>query len=426
LHDLLGRTLSLIAVKAELASRLSATGDPSAEAELRDVQRLARHAVREVREAVTGDRAPSVAAELAAARLALRTAGIEVSVDDAAPDIDPAHEATVAWALREAVTNVVKHSGARTCRIAIEAADGATALEVVDDGRGRPAGLGGSGGLAEGIALGGASRLPGGGRLQAPGARRRGAATAGDDDPRAAGRTSSCSTPRRLLSWKGYAVVAEVGRGDSCRRGAGGPARRGRGRHRAAGAGRHQRGGGTPAAPARLPDADPDDVRPTGLPAARAGRRRRRLRAEGRAGGGAGRGHPALCRRGPWSTVWRPGAAAAPPALIGSATSAACAEGRSTAGIAARAWFGGTQQGRSGAGVRSRGEAVRSRARTAGCDAIDAAAWARRYCPAIVMHRAPGSIARPSGPRRASRSRTGGANGHGELAPGRCSPRLAA
>ena len=156
LHDLLGRTFSLIAVKAELASRLSAKGDPSAGAELRDVQRLARHAVREVREAVTGDRTPSVAAELAAARLALRTAGIEVSVDGAAPDVDPAHEATVAWALREAVTNVVKHSGARRCRIAIAAVDGVTELEVVDDGRGPASGNSGqalSG--AEGMGLAG-------------------------------------------------------------------------------------------------------------------------------------------------------------------------------------------------------------------------------------------------------------------------------
>ena len=54
MHDLLGRTLSLIAVKAELASRLSAKGDPSAEGELADVQRLARQAVRDVREAVIG------------------------------------------------------------------------------------------------------------------------------------------------------------------------------------------------------------------------------------------------------------------------------------------------------------------------------------------------------------------------------------
>jgi two-component system, NarL family, sensor histidine kinase DesK len=131
LHDLLGRTLSLIAVKAELASRLSAKGDPSAEAELRDVQRLAREAVREVRQAVTGDRAPSVAAEAA-----LCAAGIEARVDGPVPTLDPAHEATIAWALREAVTNVVKHSGARVCRISLRAADGTSELEVLDDGRG--------------------------------------------------------------------------------------------------------------------------------------------------------------------------------------------------------------------------------------------------------------------------------------------------
>ena len=140
LHDLLGRTLSLIAVKAELAGHLSASGDPSAEAEaegeMRDVQRLAREAIREVREAVAGDRLPSVAAELAAAPVALRAAGIEASVDEPPAQIDPSHAPTVAWALREAVTNVVKHSGARTCRISLQAADGVTALEVVDDGCG--------------------------------------------------------------------------------------------------------------------------------------------------------------------------------------------------------------------------------------------------------------------------------------------------
>lgn len=136
LHDLLGRTLSLIAVKAELAGRLSAGGDPSAEAEMGDVQRLAREAIREVRDAVTGGHAPSVAAELAAAPIALRSAGIEANVDEAPVEIDPSHEATVAWALREAVTNVLKHSGARTCRISLQVTDGVTALEVADDGRG--------------------------------------------------------------------------------------------------------------------------------------------------------------------------------------------------------------------------------------------------------------------------------------------------
>jgi two-component system sensor histidine kinase DesK len=146
LHDLLGRTLSLIAVKSELASRLSAKGDPSADAELADVQRLARQAVRDVREAVTGTHSPSVDVELAAAEAALGAAGIEVSVENSATSIDPAHETTIAWALREAVTNVLKHSGAHACRIALDAADGATALDVEDDGRG-PVGAGTGTGL---------------------------------------------------------------------------------------------------------------------------------------------------------------------------------------------------------------------------------------------------------------------------------------
>lgn len=158
LHDLLGRTLSLIAVKAELASRLSATGDPSAEAELGDVQRLARQAARDVREAVVGDHAPSVEAEIVAAAAALRTAGIAVNVVTTAVGMDPAHETTIAWALREAVTNVVKHSGAHTCRIELAAADGCTTLDIDDDGRGPIDGDGGTGlaGLASRVhALGG-------------------------------------------------------------------------------------------------------------------------------------------------------------------------------------------------------------------------------------------------------------------------------
>lgn len=146
LHDVLGRTLSLIAVKAELASRLSANGDASADAELRDVQRLARDAVREVREAVTGERVPNVVAELESARLALVSAGIAVHVEGSGEGITPAHEITIAWGLREAVTNVVRHSGARTCRISVAVRGTATVLEVVDDGRG-------SVGAARGIGL---------------------------------------------------------------------------------------------------------------------------------------------------------------------------------------------------------------------------------------------------------------------------------
>jgi two-component system sensor histidine kinase DesK len=158
LHDLLGRTLSLIAVKAELASRLSGKGDLSAAGELADVQRLARQAVRDVREAVTGAHSPSVGAELAAAESALRTAGIEACIDNSATSIDPAHESTIAWAIREGVTNVVKHSRARTCWIALEAADAFTALDIEDDGHGVVGAGAGTGldGLADRVqALGG-------------------------------------------------------------------------------------------------------------------------------------------------------------------------------------------------------------------------------------------------------------------------------
>ena len=158
LRDLLARTLSLIAVKAELASRLSAKGDTAAGAELSDVQRLARQAVRDVRDAVTGAHSPGLEAELAAAEAALRTAGIQVTIRRNDARIDPAHESTIAWAVREAVTNVVKHSRARTCRIALHTSDGVTSLAVDDDGRGPGPGSPGAGidGLADRIhAVGG-------------------------------------------------------------------------------------------------------------------------------------------------------------------------------------------------------------------------------------------------------------------------------
>src|SRR6266700_3566410 len=159
LHDLLARTLSLIAVKAELASRLSAKGDTAAATELADVQRLARQAVRDVREAVAGSHLPSVEAELAAANGALRTAGIRVTIERNGTHIDPAHESTLAWAVREAATNVVKHSGAQTCRIVLRGTEDSTTLEVEDDGRGASDGAMGTGlnGLAGRVhALGGA------------------------------------------------------------------------------------------------------------------------------------------------------------------------------------------------------------------------------------------------------------------------------
>ena len=162
LHDLLARTLSLIAVKAELASRLSARGDTAAAEELTDIQLLARQAVSDVRQAVAGPLVPSLEAELAAADAALHTAGIEIIMDVDGAQLDPAHETTIAWALREAITNVVKHSGASTCRITLHAVDGSTCLEVEDDGRGPGAGTFGVGlnGLADRVhGLGGTLKV---------------------------------------------------------------------------------------------------------------------------------------------------------------------------------------------------------------------------------------------------------------------------
>jgi two-component system sensor histidine kinase DesK len=158
LHDLLARTLSLIAVKAELASRLSARGDAGASAELMDVQRLARQAVRDVREAVSGSVSPSLETELAAAEIALHSAGIHSTIEKTGADVDPAFETTLAWAVREAVTNVVRHSGAQTCWIRLRTTESSTTLEIEDDGRGPVQGDDGTGlhGLADRVhALGG-------------------------------------------------------------------------------------------------------------------------------------------------------------------------------------------------------------------------------------------------------------------------------
>jgi two-component system sensor histidine kinase DesK len=163
LHDLLGHTLSLIVVKAEVARRL-ADRDPAATArEAAEIEQIGRQALAEVREAVTGYRARAFADELANARSALADAGIEVTVRKVADGLPAAVDQAFAWAVREAATNVIRHSGARTCWILLERGSsetGATwALTVRDDGRGRMAGaLDGNGlrGLRERMAaLGG-------------------------------------------------------------------------------------------------------------------------------------------------------------------------------------------------------------------------------------------------------------------------------
>jgi two-component system sensor histidine kinase DesK len=138
LHDVLGHTLSLIVLKAELAVKLSERDPVRAAAEMRDVEAVARRTLQEVREAIRGYRA-TLADEAPRARALLKAAGIQAELDLEAGDLPQPIEETLAFALREAVTNVVRHSGATTCRAHVHRDGDRVILEVQDDGRGSSA-----------------------------------------------------------------------------------------------------------------------------------------------------------------------------------------------------------------------------------------------------------------------------------------------
>ncbi len=135
LHDVLGHTLSLIILKSELASKLSARDPERAAKEIRDVEQVARTAMAEVRETIRGYRT-TLDAEVTRARALLETAGIpgEFSVTLSAPNAD--RDEVLAFVLREAVTNVVRHSEATVCRVHVEQSSDACTLTIHDDGRG--------------------------------------------------------------------------------------------------------------------------------------------------------------------------------------------------------------------------------------------------------------------------------------------------
>jgi two-component system sensor histidine kinase DesK len=136
LHDLLGQSLSVIAIKAELAGRLLTLDPLRAAAEVADVEQVARQSLREVREAVSGYRQPTLEKELEGARVALTAAGIEAEFERAPITLDPDVEAVLAWAVREGATNVIRHSGASHCQVRVRAGLSDAEVEVVDDGEG--------------------------------------------------------------------------------------------------------------------------------------------------------------------------------------------------------------------------------------------------------------------------------------------------
>jgi two-component system, NarL family, sensor histidine kinase DesK len=148
LHDLLGHTLSLIAIKSELAAKLFERDRAAAAREIADVTNIAREALKQVRTAVTGIRAAALEGELASARLLLETTGVALKYEHDGALLPAEVETALAMIVREAVTNIQRHAGAGQAliRVALDerAVAGATGtghgkavlLHVSDDGRG--------------------------------------------------------------------------------------------------------------------------------------------------------------------------------------------------------------------------------------------------------------------------------------------------
>jgi two-component system sensor histidine kinase DesK len=134
LHDLLGHSLSLIALKAELAGKLAGRDLEACKREIADIEASARRALAEVRTAVTGYRDSGLSGALASARASLAAAGVELREHVQAFALAPACEHVLALALREAVTNVVRHAGATRCTITLALEEGSAVLRVLDDG----------------------------------------------------------------------------------------------------------------------------------------------------------------------------------------------------------------------------------------------------------------------------------------------------
>jgi len=137
LHDLLGHSLTTITVKAGLARQLGEVDPGRAAQEISEVEVLARRSLSDVRAAVTNYRDVTLLGELATGRELLRAAGIAAELPGAVDVVDPSHQELFGWAVREGLTNVVRHARASSCAVRLSA----RSIEIIDDGVG-----GGSGG----------------------------------------------------------------------------------------------------------------------------------------------------------------------------------------------------------------------------------------------------------------------------------------
>jgi len=134
LHDLLGHTLSLITLKSELAHDLVREEPERCAQEISEIERVARQTLREVREAVAGYRQPRLESELDGARQLLEAAGIDYQIESLKEALPPVLDATLAWTVREGVTNVIRHSHARHCTITLKEEHGRIWARVLNDG----------------------------------------------------------------------------------------------------------------------------------------------------------------------------------------------------------------------------------------------------------------------------------------------------
>jgi two-component system, NarL family, sensor histidine kinase DesK len=168
LHDVLGRNLTLVAIQGELAARLAARGEDGAVKHMLDVRQIAQDSLREMRAVVGGYRSAGLDSELAGAQSVLRSAGVSCRVIGDGTGLPRAAQAALGWVVREATTNVIRHSDATACTIELDIVDGpgngrTAVLRMENDGVRRPgagssSGSGGSGlaGLGERLAgLGG-------------------------------------------------------------------------------------------------------------------------------------------------------------------------------------------------------------------------------------------------------------------------------
>ena len=138
LHDVLGHTLSVIALKSELASKLADRDPARAVLEIREVERISRAALTEVRGAVEGYKNRGFSGELREARQVLASAGVRLDVHVGDVPLLARQETALALALRETITNVVRHARASVCRVALVLEQGEVVLTVQDDGVGGP------------------------------------------------------------------------------------------------------------------------------------------------------------------------------------------------------------------------------------------------------------------------------------------------